>query len=453
MSSTVEDISSSSGVTDNSTVTPSSPLYLLPSDSPGTILVTTTFDGTGYGSWRQGMLLGLSCKNKLGLINGKVARPNSTSPLLEPWIRCNDMVVAWILNSLDREIRETVMYTESAEKLWKEIERRFGQASGIKIFQIRKEISPITQGSSSISSYFNKIKKLWDELSFSVSYPDCVCGCKETYQRLDEERKEKHTMMKPLPDVDSVYSMLVNDESQSSVQSNVSSLNSDSTAFSAGVQKPYSQRVNFDSQRASFDSSRKNNIVCRYCKNPGHQIDKCYKLHGYPPGFQTKFKRTAAFAQVSDTPPVGHPENSTSDTKIIQSDGGNSSITKEQFDQFSSLLHSRASGTSQEISVGSANFAGLIDNPDFKTCGMLACNFSRVEDSPWIIDSGATHHMTPHSSFLTDIKPLVLPYLVTIPNGYKVKVTCTAELFAYFSSIACVLHGPSLKKPVALGSL
>ncbi|XP_019224674.1 PREDICTED: uncharacterized protein LOC109206313 [Nicotiana attenuata] len=466
MGSTVEDISSSSGVTDNSAVTPSSPLYLLPSDSPGTILVTTTIDGTGYGSW------------------------------------CNDMVVAWILNSLDREIRETVMYAESAEKLWKEIERRFSQASGIKIFQIRKEISSISQGSSSISSYFNRIKKLWDELSFSVSYPDCVCGCKETYQRLDEEQKvhqflmglnESYStirrnilMMKPLPDVDSVYSILVNDESQSSVQANVPSLNSDSTAFSAGVQKSYSQRVNFDTQRASFNPSRKNNIVCRYCKKPGHQIEKCYKRHGYPSGFQTKFKRTVAFAQVSDTPPVGHSENSAGDTKIVQSDGGNSSITKEQFDQLLSLLLSRASGTSQEISTCSANFAALIGNPDFKSCGLLACNFSRVEDSTWIIDSGATHHMTPNSSFLTDIKPLVLPYLVTLPNGYKVKVICTGTLtlsseislthvllvpsfqynlislaqlvlqlncLAYFSSIACVLQGPSLKKPVGLGSL
>ncbi|XP_016446081.1 uncharacterized protein LOC107771255 [Nicotiana tabacum] len=128
-------MSSSSGVTDNSTVTHSSPLYLLPSDSPGTILVTTTFDGTSCGSWHRGMLLGLSCKNKLGLINGTVARPSSTSLLFEPWIRYNDMVVAWILNSLDREIRETVMYTESAEKLWKEIERRFVKLVELRFFR------------------------------------------------------------------------------------------------------------------------------------------------------------------------------------------------------------------------------------------------------------------------------------------------------------------------------
>ncbi|XP_019260642.1 PREDICTED: uncharacterized protein LOC109238607 [Nicotiana attenuata] len=158
----------SSNASDNSIVAPSSPLYLLPSDSPGTILVTMTFNGTLYGSWRGGILLGLSCKNKLGMIKGTIPKPRPTSPHFEAWIRCYDMVVAWILNSLDKEIRETVMYIESAEKFWKEIEQRFGQ------------------GSSSISSYFNRIKKLLDEL-FSVAYPDCVCGFKETFQRLDEE--------------------------------------------------------------------------------------------------------------------------------------------------------------------------------------------------------------------------------------------------------------------------
>lgn len=47
---------------DGSTVPPSSPLFLLPSDSPSTVLVYTTFDGTGYGSWRRGMLLGCLVK-------------------------------------------------------------------------------------------------------------------------------------------------------------------------------------------------------------------------------------------------------------------------------------------------------------------------------------------------------------------------------------------------------
>lgn len=90
------------------------------------------------------------------------------------------------LKSLDMEIRRA---TESAKKLWKEIERRYGMPNSTKVFQIRKEISSISQGSSSIASYFNRIKKLWDELSFSISYPSCVYGCKEAFQKMEEEQK------------------------------------------------------------------------------------------------------------------------------------------------------------------------------------------------------------------------------------------------------------------------
>lgn len=63
------------------TVEPSHPLYLYPSDSSGTEIVATIFNGLDYGSWRGGMLIGLLCKNKLGLINGSIVKPSKDSPL------------------------------------------------------------------------------------------------------------------------------------------------------------------------------------------------------------------------------------------------------------------------------------------------------------------------------------------------------------------------------------
>lgn len=102
---------------------------------------------------------------------------------------CNDMVIAWILNSLDKEIAETVIHTETAGDIWKEIEKRYGQASGTKVFQIRKEISSITQGSSSIASYFNRIKRLWNELNISIAYPPCTCACKDQCVKLEQDQR------------------------------------------------------------------------------------------------------------------------------------------------------------------------------------------------------------------------------------------------------------------------
>ncbi|XP_075079980.1 uncharacterized protein LOC142165297 [Nicotiana tabacum] len=431
----------------SSIVEPSHPLYVYPSDSPGTILVTESFNGTGYGGWRRSMLIGLSCENKLGIINGTVAEPNENSPLFESWCRCNNMVTAWILNSLETEIRESVMYTESAQKLWKEIEQRYGRPNGTKLFQIRKDLASISQGSSNIASYFNRIKKLWDELAYSISYPECTCGCKEAFQKLEDEK--------------SVYAMLIEDEIQIEVQPVTPSFSTDLASFSTGVQKPYTSRVNFDaSNKVNFDASRKenSNMVCRYCKKPGHSIDKCYKLHGYPPGSSSKYKRTTTYAHVSDPSRAGVPDNHhhvTEGPKAVPLDIEGNILSKEQYDQLVSLLQlSKQSSTSQDLSAASANFAGLISSVDFSNCISHACNFSKVDDSLWIIDSGATNHMTPHKSLLTDITLLPLPYLVTLPNGYKVKVTCTGSLFLSPTiSLPHVLLGLFLKKPLVLGKL
>ncbi|XP_019240169.1 PREDICTED: uncharacterized protein LOC109220161 [Nicotiana attenuata] len=158
-----ETTSSTSTGSISTSVEPSHPLYLYPTDNPGTIIVADRFNGMGYGSWRRGMLIGLSCKNKLGIINGTITKPTATSPLFEAWCRCNDM-------------------TESAAKLWNDIEKRYGQPNGSKVYQIRKALSSISQGNSNVASYFSRIKKLWDELAYSITYPDCVCGCKEAFK-------------------------------------------------------------------------------------------------------------------------------------------------------------------------------------------------------------------------------------------------------------------------------
>lgn len=121
-------------------------------------------------------------------------------------------------------------------------------------------------------------------------------------------------------------------------------------------------------------------MICRYCKKYGHQIDKYFKLHGYPsnttPG-QPRFRKTAALAQVSESEPVGGIISSG-----CNSTQPNSKISKEQFEQLLQLLQQSKINAPKEIIAGSTNFAGLINNYDSRLYGLLACNFSKVENSP-----------------------------------------------------------------------
>ncbi|KAB5555960.1 hypothetical protein DKX38_006869 [Salix brachista] len=92
-------------------------------------LVPKVLDGTNYAMWRRSMLISLSAKNKLGFINGTILTPNETDSKYMLWQRCNDMVLSWILNSLNQEIANKVLYVETPSEIWLDLQERFSQGS------------------------------------------------------------------------------------------------------------------------------------------------------------------------------------------------------------------------------------------------------------------------------------------------------------------------------------
>ncbi|XP_060182912.1 uncharacterized protein LOC132612848 [Lycium barbarum] len=132
--------------------------YLHSSDFPGMNLVNSTFDGKGYGGWRRSVLIALSAKNKIGFIDGTCKEPAIDSIDHKLWNRCNDMVLSWLLNSLSKEIFDSVIYSKTAKALWTDLEERFGQSNGAKLYHLQKELSDLVQGSNDIATYFTKLK-------------------------------------------------------------------------------------------------------------------------------------------------------------------------------------------------------------------------------------------------------------------------------------------------------
>nr|XP_033517375.1 uncharacterized protein LOC117281640 [Nicotiana tomentosiformis] len=106
--------------------------YIHPSDNPNTPLVSPPFDGRA--------------KNKLGVITGRNPQPETDSPYYPTWERCNDMLIAWMTNSLTRDISVSLIEFNTAKDIWTDVNERFGQSNGSKYIQIQKEISTTTQG-------------------------------------------------------------------------------------------------------------------------------------------------------------------------------------------------------------------------------------------------------------------------------------------------------------------
>ncbi|KAH0650685.1 hypothetical protein KY284_030597 [Solanum tuberosum] len=349
-------------------------LFLHPSDSPGMTLVNTNFDGHGFAGWKRAFLIALSAKNKLGFINETCRAPSATSTHLPLWNRCNDMVTSWILNSLSKEIAASVLYSKTAESLWTDLEDRFGQSNGARLYHLQKEISDLVQGTSDIAGYFTKLKLLWDELDALHTPVTCACDCScggkvKMVNSLQDERliqflmglndtygsvRSNILMISPLPNVNLAYSLLIQDEKQREVYVN--------PQFSA-------------------DSSS-----CLAVYQPTSGGNRSTGIIGFPADFKftknQKFRIGIKSNAVLGTPNAQHT--------VFMEEGGNP-FTPEQTSQFLHLLKlAQIEIPGLSISDVTANVVQCASNI-FKN---HVAYFSYVNSNSWIIDSGASEHIS-----------------------------------------------------------
>ncbi|XP_019253509.1 PREDICTED: uncharacterized protein LOC109232261 [Nicotiana attenuata] len=262
----------------------SHPFYLHPSGSPGMMLVNSIFD------------------------DGSITEPTTSSPSFKAWNMCNDMVISCLLNSLSKEIAESVLYSKTAKEIWKELEDRFGQSNGALLYQLQKELSDLVQGNSDVVGYYTMFKRIWDELdSFDTCvHCSCECSCGRKSRSLKSQQdgrfiqflmglneaysgvKSNILMGSPLPSINHAYSMLIQEEKQKEIHVAQHPVDS---AFMAAKQQYGAQKFVNTEKKGNFEGKR-NNIICNYCKKPGHTAERCYRIIGFPTDFKfTKNKR------------------------------------------------------------------------------------------------------------------------------------------------------------------
>ena len=156
-------------------------------------------------------------------------------------------------------------------------------------------------------------------------------------------------------------------------------------------------------------------------------MEKCYKLHGYPNKSQGR-GRGGHHQAVTQTPTKRvyntwtdqDSQDSQGESTGTMPPGLNAEQTKQLF-QFLSNLTASNQQKSNEQDASIANMAGI--NPLIMTTAYnfnAVCCTCKLGNDVWIIDSGASDHMSFDSKALYDLKPLTKSISVSLPNGYKV---------------------------------
>lgn len=62
-----------------------------------------------------------------------------------------------------------------------DLNERFDKVDGSRIFYLHKEITTLSQGMSSISIYYSRLKELWMEFHSLLLVPGCACTGSQDY--------------------------------------------------------------------------------------------------------------------------------------------------------------------------------------------------------------------------------------------------------------------------------
>ncbi|GJR39531.1 cysteine-rich receptor-like protein kinase 8 [Tanacetum coccineum] len=263
---------------------PHHPMYFHLNDHPCLSLIAKKLNGSdNYETWKRSMVIALSAKNKLKLINGEYD---------------------------ELAIGNHITFVSSAFALWSELQEHYSQLDRHKIYQLSNEIVKLKQSNCTIEVYYHKLKGLWDEIDAIEAPYACTCKCncengKENGEREQRKRLIQFLMgldecytnirgqillMQPLPLVAKAYSMLRHEEKQRDFPKHSSQTPITLNTYRNAYTPPYrNNHPNTPNNPTNGPQTERRNtfkkwIFCGYCKKEGHPKEECYKLLGYPPG-------------------------------------------------------------------------------------------------------------------------------------------------------------------------
>lgn len=113
---------------------------------------------------------------------------------------------------------------------------QYSQSNGAHVYQIQKQLYSVSQGSEDFSTYFRKIKKIWDEyLRMIQEVPACTYGSTVALNKFTEDQRLIQRLMElndsyksirgqilmtnPLPSIFTVYSLIIYEEMKRDISS------------------------------------------------------------------------------------------------------------------------------------------------------------------------------------------------------------------------------------------
>ncbi|CAA7018787.1 unnamed protein product [Microthlaspi erraticum] len=374
-------------------------------------------------------MCGMRTKRKLGFIDGTHKKPKSAADI-EQWEVVNSMLVAWIMNTIEPTLRASVTMVEDAYVLWEDLKMQFSAGNAARVHELRTDIACCKQNGDSVVVYYGRLKKMWDELAVYKPLRSCRCGELTTslQQDQDEERTSQFLMgldnakfgtlrsnitsFEPIPKLSQVYQRIVREERQQMIVRNTEE-RTEAVGFAVHADNRSRFQTGYNKEMEI--------VRCTHCGKTGHEISDCYQINGYPDywgergrgggvrgstrgrgrggGIAGSYGRGRGRGNHSDRQVTANaaqviPSTVTANATRREGDYDRQSLPQLSDEQWTALI-------------------SFLNTPKPNNVEKLSGKSDTVE---FIIDTGASHHMTWDLNLLSNVVDIV-PCSIGLPDG------------------------------------
>uniref|UniRef100_A0A2N9HDA0 Reverse transcriptase Ty1/copia-type domain-containing protein n=1 Tax=Fagus sylvatica TaxID=28930 RepID=A0A2N9HDA0_FAGSY len=341
-----------------------------PADS-STAPIGIKLNGSNYALWSQVVEMYISGKDKLGYINGDFPQLPETDPSFRRWRTKNAILKGWLINSMDSSLIANFIRFPTAKQVWDSAATTYFDGTDTsQVYDLRRRVTRTKQAGGSIEKYYNDLQGLWREIDFRRPNPmECVGDIQKYNSILQEDRvyifldglddrlnktRSDVLQLKPFPTILLLEWLWHPKESRQGHYH---------TPPKTGVLSLSSGKSNPPSKSKAPSDGMK----CTHCGNAKHTRETCFKLHGYPDWWHDLQARKKHEAPVID-----------------DSTGRAAMVTGEPSLSLTSQVESS-------------------HNPG--NCSNALHSSTHNDDDNWILDSGATDHMTFDSNDFSHATP------------------------------------------------
>ncbi|GMI89878.1 hypothetical protein HRI_002657100 [Hibiscus trionum] len=186
----------------------------------------------------------------------------------------------------------------------------------------------------------------------------------------------------------------------------------------------------FERKSETTRAVNRDSMWCTYCKKPRHTRERCWKLHGKPQSTNKNFiEREGSQSRAHATREVAKESTEQS-----------GEFTQEEVEKLKILLESL--GKSSIAGTGNLVFSGISSSSSQNS---NALESSIPNQTSWVIDSGATDHMTNSPLNFLNYTPCPSNRKITVADGTMITVAGERDV-AISKNILLrkVLHVPKL---------